>query len=257
MRKNNEVKSSSEGEWTRGHVANRTERRHRIEFLFRLADTDLGTLALPEHAGDLKSLAYVFFIHALQKPSHELAPSEKLFPTDAAETFSREVEANPSMLRPAIDAVRRLLAAQADQKDLDEPMPPVTRRYYLGTRKAGERMNIHTPDMPDLGERLGHLVWLLAARRLDSDEGDLVHRCKRDACRKVFFANRPNQEFCSPQCGNAAAFQRHKAKVGEDAYRAKHAKAVRESKGKGRRHPGSSAPAPRAPAKAMPANVGA
>jgi hypothetical protein len=67
-----------------------------------------------------------------------------------------------------------------------------------------------------------------------SEEAAMVQRCKREACQCIYLANRSGQEYCSRKCLNAVAFEHFKEKqieeIGEEAYRAQHAKVVRQSK---------------------------
>ena len=103
-----------------------------------------------------------------------------------------------------------------------------------------------TPSKDDskyFAKRLGFFLTL----HLCSEEGQKVRMCARQDCPRFFLANRPKQEYCSRKCANAVAFEHHverqKKTLGEEAYRARRAKAVRTSVTARRQHQ-DSPPAP-------------
>jgi hypothetical protein len=219
-------------------------RQRRIAFLFQLVNSDPVALVEAEKTGtqpgDLTNLAYGLLMFGLLPPPRDKKGAYvKEIPREYADEVLAWIRANPARLRPTIDGVRKLLEAAADGLDIEEIILPGTRVAFFGSRPAGSRASFGTPVTDDAGKGLAQLVWLTVHRLLDSEEGELVRRCKREACRCIFLASRLNQEFCSRKCANAIAFERYKAKrideVGEEAYRAEHAKAVRNSQAIARR----------------------
>ena len=163
------------------------------------------------------------------------------------QTMVAEVEKNPSrVLGPLIEQAKKLLAAIADGESIDLPLPwgcsltfngqslkMLERLGYEGG--LGWRMHAGSTTTLTLAVRRNRLRDQLAmflfhaARQLDSAAGIMIRRCLRQSCRRIYLANRPKQTSCSRRCVALAAEERYRADVGEDNYRADHARAALES----------------------------
>jgi len=198
-------------------------RRLVIEFLIRLSETNPVELAASEQPGDLPNLVYGFYRFGFAMPRDDLGES----PADAANRLASDIRADPEKhLRPIIKPVNALLAVAADGAGTFHwSVQPKTELIFRG-KGNGPKAILFTPEG---SHALEQSVMFGAIQCLDSEEGRMVRRCKREACRHIFLANRPKQVFCTRKCASAAAFEQYKKGLGEVAYREEHRKAARHS----------------------------
>jgi len=250
LKNDNDSKLDGEpDEWGRVGAGSQPERIEWIRFLFKLANSDDVALQTPDRQIDLLSLAdglYRFVILKVSDP----AKVRSEFPKAQAEHLVTVIKARPTLLHHAIEQVRKLLKAAADRVDVrvnlaESGFVPHSFPVFRGSHPAGERLSWSNTDPPLDDSVFIQSVSLAAALVLNTDEGQLVRRCKRSAAAcpsPIFLASRLNQEFCSRKCANAVAFERHQQKIGETQRR--------------RRSSGSSS-SPRPPSKALSANMDA
>jgi hypothetical protein len=213
----------------------RALRRHKvIEFLIAVSETDPVVLASSGRPGDVLN-----FVVDLAQWGLGVA----LIDTTA---LASEIRLHPKRtLGKLIEDTKRLLAARADggefrlrlpkqgelkfnagvtrqtEKALDVPAPTAYRHSSL----VPMVLTLDVPQGASLAAQLEVFIFN-AMRDLDSEEGAMVRRCQREACHRIFQANRPKQMFCTRKCQNAVTFGRHSQKPG---YVEKHRKAARES----------------------------
>ncbi len=234
----NSAKIDVRAEWGPRHPRTRAERRQCIEFLIYLSGIDPLELANSGPPGDLINLAYNFFRWGILQPdrgfgrtlSRENLTREAVIEalsTSEADMFASQIKADPSILLPVRDVVRELLEAAADPRPALTRLLDGTEVCYDGRCAVGYRLTFFTPPGP---RALEQAVRLAASDILNHEGAELIRRCLREECRRIFVASRPNQDYCSRKCVNIAGFERHKAKIGEEAYRVKHAKAMKKSR---------------------------
>jgi len=201
--------------------AERRFRRGAIDFAIRLAEMDPSAIVAAEQPGDLPNLVwglYRFgFLWALRDEKGE------------ADRLVESIKANPSLLRPALQAARELLAAAAVGGLFEWIVQPHTKLIFDGRSKAAD-----TPRSTVFHPRKGlralqqAVVWRLCWA-LDGAEGEMVRKCARDGCSRVFLAVRPKQIYCTRRCASAAVFERYKQKLGVEEYRRRHAETAGKS----------------------------
>jgi hypothetical protein len=235
-------------EWGRIGEGNQPERIEWIQFLLKLANSDEVALLTPDRQIDLLSLADGLYRFVTLKVG-DAAKGRSGFPKAQAEHLVTVIKARPTLLHHVIEQVRKLLTAAADRVDVRANLAelgfaPQSFPVFRGSRPAGERVSWSSTAPPEDDVVFLQSVSLAAALALNTDEGQLVRRCKRGApgCRTIFLASRLNQDFCSRKCANAVAFERHQQKIAESQRR--------------RRSSGSSS-SPRPPSKALSANMDA
>ncbi len=151
-----------------------------------------------------------------------------------AQAIADQIKARPiRTLGPLVTNIKRLLAAMAGGGDVDLPLPAGCalrfdasyQKLIEGTRvwshvspSSAHRMqppflmvSLKVPGGASLSTRLAVFVFH-AMQALDSEEGAMVRRCRREACRRIFLAARPTKTFCGRQCANAVSFERHAKK---------------------------------------------
>jgi len=246
----NSPKISVGSDYGRRRPATLSDRRKRINFLIRLSEIDLAALATSNQPGDLINLAYDFFGFGILYPGRGFGRPIKSwedwadlvatdwteFPTAEADAFAAQLKNDPSILEPTQDAVLRLLAAAANHRGIGVELLKGTAMIFDARLDGHERTTFLAPAEPDAPRQaLRQTVTLATALALSGAGAELVRRCKREQCPRIFLASRPNQEYCSRKCVNIAGFERHKAKIGEETYRVKHAQAMKKSRRRGQR----------------------
>ncbi len=224
--------------WTPGVAAKLTSffRRECIKFLIEVSETDPGELVSPERPGDVLNFAGRLCQFGLMR----VVVMEELGAKDLAD----RIAANPKRaLDPLITNIRSLLDAAADGKVVTFSIPPRSQLCFdAQPQRVTEQTLKYSPNWRT--DRTNHLARTAgcglslprgsslptqlavftfhAMRALDSEEGAMVRRCRRESCRKIFLAERPKQIFCTRKCAGAAAFERYKQNLGEEAYQAQH-----------------------------------
>jgi hypothetical protein len=243
-----DAKKSDLGSW---HKASASERREKIEFLLYLAKVDPVALVESDPPGDLANLAWWMVKYCIAPlPFESDGNYEGQNLAEMVEKLETWIKSDPKTLGPTIRGVRQLVTAAADGTQIMMPLVEGSVTTFQGKEKGGRRVTFGVPrNAGGLGRGWAQTVCLNVQNLLDTEEGELVRRCNREQCREIFLASRPNQEFCSRKCANAVAFERYKEKqideIGEEAYRAQHAKAVRQSQQTRRRKQQVSSPSPR------------
>jgi hypothetical protein len=207
-----------------------TERRYRrgaIDFAIRLSRTDPVTLVSSEQPGDLPNLIHDLYRFGFLWPVHDLK--------DEADRLVEALRKKPSLLHPALQAARELLAAAASGGLFEWIVHPRTKFVFDGASKAASTPRT-TISHPRVGLRALQqaVVWRLGWA-LDSVEGEMVRMCSRDGCSRVFLAARPKQIYCTRRCASAAVFERYKQKLGVEEYRRIHAEAAGKSADRARK----------------------
>jgi hypothetical protein len=116
----------------------------------------------------------------------------------------------------------------------------------VALKAYGQGLAFSSPSSPP--SAADQAIVLAAMLMLSSHEGAMVRRCARADCpgQRIFLAARPKQVFCSRSCASNAVFERYKQrqieKLGEEAYKAKHAASALKSKWKGRKRPKRTGP---------------
>jgi hypothetical protein len=204
---------------------NQVERRARafnraaIGFLIRLSETDPAALLGSERPGDLPNLIADLYRFRLISSVKTEAGVKRL---------ADSVRSNAMLLEPLPALVGKLLTAAADKQHFEWKLQPGTKAIFEGTVEATSpgRMILFTPEGP---RDFQQAVVMTAMQFLNRDGGDMVRRCARQACKRIFLASRPKQIFCDRPCASAAAFDRYKLDRGEETYRAEHRKTARTS----------------------------
>jgi hypothetical protein len=201
--------------------------REAIEFLIYLSNTDPAALAASERPGDLPNLImglWRFGIVSTLFRFGRVSPSGDL--RRDVEQMAQAVRANSQLLRPTIELVGKLLATTADGGSFEWPLVRGTSLVFDRASKPAWRMTMQTPrGASDLEQSVTFSAMLL----LSNTEGEMVRRCARQACKRIFLAVRPKQVFCGRRCASAAAFERYKQERGQDAFKAEHRTAARVS----------------------------
>jgi len=214
-------------------------RRECARFLLGLGQLDPATLVSNERPGDVANLCSDLIRFGL-------AAALVFDPTLKLQTMVERITPNPKRtLAPLIAGVKELLDAVVDGQPMTLPIPSGSRLAFNGNALR----LIEREGFPgSLAWRMGagsDLTFTLAVKRprlrdqwtvflfnamrqLDSEQGIMVRRCQREACRKIFLAARPKQIFCERKCAGAVALAHHIAKDPE-AYKAKHRKSARQS----------------------------
>jgi hypothetical protein len=189
-------------------------RRMRIQFLIDLSETDVAALDNLERPGDLLNLVaglyrYGFISARSGDPAREI------------QRRATEIGADSALLQRCIETIRKLVAAVANKTRFDWTLLPGTKVILDVARNVGSvgRWGHFTPSGPQAIEQavVTGGMWLLS-----SEEGELVRRCRRASCGRIFLATRPKQVFCSRKCASASSFESYKRQVGEEEYKAKH-----------------------------------
>jgi hypothetical protein len=192
--------------------------RQAIEFLINLSQTDPAAIAASEQPGDLLNLIFGLFAYGLVWPRGDLK--------EEVERMTLAARANPQLLRRPIELLGTLLAAMADGGSFEWPLVPRTTLVFDRASTPACRMTMRTPR----GAReLEQSVLFAAMLLLSNTEGEMVRRCARETCKRIFLAARPKQIFCGRRCASAAAFKRYQQELGQDAFKAKHRRAARVS----------------------------
>ena len=207
----------------------RQQRRWRIGFLIHLAETNVATLLAPESSGDLLNIARDILRAGLLLPPKQ-APLDLEMNGLAA-----WLRTNPTQLEAAISALRKLLAAVADAGQFEWTFAQGSKVRLSGValKAYGQGLAFSSPSSPP--SAADQAIVLAAMLTLSSHEGAMVRRCARADCpgRRVFLATRPKQIFCSRSCASNAVFERYKQRqikeLGEEEYRAKHARSASAS----------------------------
>jgi len=193
--------------------------RRAIQFLIDFSEADPMALAV-DQAALLKFIAgvYEFNFYRSQNIRLHKEPIAKY-----VSQLATEIQADPEILSFASEPLRDLLAAAADGTDhtIYEPFPPETKLIFLGSSHPHASILW----MPEGREQLGRALAGSALQLLQSEEGEMVRRCRRENCRlgprdkehlegqrRIFLANSPRQEYCGRQCSTAASFLRFKEK---------------------------------------------
>jgi hypothetical protein len=191
-----------------------------INFLIRLSETDPVALVSAERPGDLPNLIADLFRFRLLLPATDIKT--------AVSRLTDSLRADPGLLRHVPALVRKLLAATADKQHFEWKLRPGSKVIFEGAVAATSpgRMILFTPE----GRRDFEQVIVFGAMLfLYREDGEMVRRCAREVCGRIFLATRPKQIFCGRRCASAAAFERYKQGIGEEAYKEKHRKAARHS----------------------------
>jgi hypothetical protein len=225
---------------TRKAVDGARLRRDALAFLLRLAETDPAMLTSPDRPGDVLNFANDLLRFGLWPAS--------VGQKDLQDGLADLIKADPKRtLDPLIAQIKSLLEAAADGKDATLELPAGAKILFNAAllkeveQQTGRpaplvwRMippfwmfSLGVPDDASLSSRFAVFVFN-AMRQLDSEEGSMVRRCRRDLCRKLFLATRPKQIFCTRKCAGAVAFDRYKENLGKENYEAKHRQSAKES----------------------------
>jgi hypothetical protein len=204
--------------------------REAIEFLVYLSNTDPAAIAASERPGDLPNLIIGLWRFGIVSTLSTLFRFGRVSPSGDlgrdVEQIAQVVRAKPRMLRPVVELAGKLLAAAADGGSFEWPLVRGTNLVFDRANSSGWRMTMQTPRAArDFEQSLTFSAMLL----LSNTEGEMVRRCAREACKRIFLAARPKQAFCSRRCASAASFERYKQERGQDAFKAEHRKAARVS----------------------------
>ena len=236
--------------------------RRAIQFLIDLSEADEIALAADE-AALLNFMAGVYEFGFNRGGNTYIGQQSA---TEYVRQLAARIQANPEILGLAINVVHALLAAAADDRDVtvNEPFAPDTKLIFLGSR----RPHITLVWAPTSDKELAQALAFGTGKVLQSEEGEMVRRCKWDNCRlgprdkehpegqrRIFLANSPRQEYCGRQCSTAASFLRFKEKHEEAT--AIHAapgdqNASTPKRSKRRRKLGATAPPKALPAESTP-----
>jgi hypothetical protein len=225
----------------RAAVDSSSWRREVINFLIKIGETDPVVLASSGRPGDVFN-----FIDDLR----EFGLGATLIDVQKLAT---EIAIHPRRtLGKLVEDVRDLLAAAADGKQFIMKLPSrselkfnatVTRqfeqkldisasfvsRWFRSSRQLPALdfivLSLAVPQSSSWAAQLEVFVFN-AMRHLDSEEGAMVRRCRREACRKIFLAALSKQIFCTRKCQSTTAFARHKKKPG---YVEKHRTSAKKS----------------------------
>ena len=191
-------------------------RRASIEFLLRFSDTDPVALAGSGQPGDLINLVYNLYRFGYigdAVMTYDEAVAE-------ARDLADALRAKPERLGLVIEGLKSLLGAAADGGRFELPLLPGSKAVFDFVRD-GRRTNFLWSPRADRYAGLRQAIIHSALHLLATEEGEMVRRCTRDACQRIFLAKRPKQIFCTRACASAAVFERYKQTLGEAEYRAK------------------------------------
>jgi hypothetical protein len=150
--------------------------------------------------------------------------------------LAQDFRADPQTLERIIEELRQLFDAVADGRAYElRVLPGSSVVFDAGALKAGKPPYIWHREQTGRDGMVQAAVWSAIGTLDHSEEGAMVRRCQREACRRVFLATRPKQVFCGRPCASAAVFERYKQKLGEEGYRAKHRETARLSSRRKRR----------------------
>lgn len=197
-----------------------------LDFLIRLSETDPVVLASGQ-PGDLPNAIFGLYRFAFLVLQNERVSHGR---PDEIDRLTESLRRRPDLLRPIIDSARDLLAAAADGGRFEWNLDPGSKLIFDGAKDAAsnQRLVLSNAKEPPLG--LEQAVAVRAMQYLGTEAGGTVRRCARSlSCRRIFLATRPKQLFCTRRCASAAAFERYKAGLGEEDYRASHRKTARAS----------------------------
>ena len=233
----NKTRSNPKGE----SVAHRLRRQRRAAIEFAIELSRIESEADLTESQVLKILAE-FFEHDLLFP---YAVGASVEAAEAMCLLAPAMCADRTWLNGAIVIATMLLAATVGRKEWEFPIPESVVRYKGGAPR--NKAFLVTPPETDATEFFAKRFGFFLIQHLGSDEGQMVRMCaRREDCGLFFLANRPKQEYCSRKCTNAVAFEHHverqKKTLGEEAYRARRAKAVRTSATARRAHQDSPPP---------------
>jgi hypothetical protein len=199
-------------------------RRGAIDFAIRFSGLEPAALAASDQPGDLPNLIYSLYRFGFLWPLHNQKTE--------ADRLVETIRMKPSLLDPAVQVAREILAAAAGGGKFEWKVESGTKILFDGASKAesAPRTTIFMHGGP---HKLEQAVVFGLTRVLDSAEGEMVRECSREGCSRVFLAARPKQIYCSRRCASAAVFERFKKqtvqRIGEEAYKQKRAETVRKS----------------------------
>ena len=222
-----------------------------MRFLLKLSEIDSVALVSRERPGDVANLCsdlmrFGLTVAIVDKPGLNL------------QVLVKQVTAHPKRtLGPLIVGVKKLLDAVADSQTFQLPVPAASHIVLDGgalksfesqgfegplawRMGAGTLFTFRLNAAPTTPKALAAVFLFSAMRQLDSEQGVMVRRCRRESCRRVFLASRPKQVYCTRQCTLADNFKRYVDREGADNYREYHREVARKSYGsttaRARRH---------------------
>jgi hypothetical protein len=216
-------------------------RRELVGFLIALAERDPAAPVALGRLGDAPNLAQDLIRFGLT--------GRLRYPGLDPQALTARIVAHPARVVGAIvREVRALLAAVADGREYQIRIPREAWLAFDGKSSkllenvgfpgpqawranAGETGGLFALAVPadKMWSSLAPSFIFNAMRALDSEQGVMVRRCRRQACRKVFVAARPKQIYCSRPCNSAVAAETHREKVGSAKHRKEHAEQARKS----------------------------
>jgi predicted RNA-binding Zn ribbon-like protein len=117
------------------------------------------------------------------------------------------------------DALRRLLGAAADDRDL-----PAADVAVVNDASAAAPLVVRLRDAAVVESRVGSpedailgAIAASAVELLGGPERELVRVCDAPSCGLYFLAARERQQWCTPSCGNRARVARHSARRARSA----------------------------------------
>jgi hypothetical protein len=218
-------------------------RRELVAFLIGLGERNpAAPIALAERPGDALNLAQDLMRFGL-------IAGLQHHPGLTTETIAARIAAHPGRtLGPIICEVRKLLAAVADGETYRIGAPRNAtltfdghalkifesvgfrgrQAWRMGAGSIGNPLTFALTLPPEkLWSSLAAVFVFTAMRALDSEQGVMVRRCRREACPKIFLAALPKQVYCSRRCNGAVAAKTHRDKVPD--YHTEHAEQARKS----------------------------